>query len=207
MGFLKIYSHPLLRHLVSRLRDQRLNSLAFRQTVGDIARYMVYEALQNSDLIQITVPALEDDLQVDVLDEKNMVIIPILRAALPMVEAILPLFPDATGGFLAMKRDEETFESKLYYDRLPNLSGKKVILCDPMFATGGSLSDAIDAIKDKGATDISFLNIIASVKGIEFIQKRHPDVKLFIAQVDEKVVNGFLVPGIGDAGDRAYNTL
>ena len=200
-------NHPLLMHLVSRLRDMTLSPLAFRETLGEIGRCLIYEALKDEVLGEKEIQTWNEKRVVPVIEEKKMVIIPILRAAMPMVEAILPIFPYATGGFLAMKRDEESFQSKLYYDRLPDLSGKKVIVCDPMLATGGSLCDALDAIKAKGATDIVSLNIIAAPVGVDAVKVKHPDVKVFIAQVDEKLENGYIVPGIGDAGDRAYNTL
>jgi len=106
-----------------------------------------------------------------------------------------------------LQRDEETFESKLYYDRVPDLTGKIAIVCDPMLATGGSLSDALRVIKDKNPKKIISLNILAAPDGIAFIEKHHPDVEIFIAQIDEKLENGYILPGIGDAGDRAYNTI
>ncbi len=200
-------THPLMTHLVSRLRDIRLTPLAFRDTLGEIGRLLVYEALSQRTLIRRDIPTWKESMPVETLDESQMVIVPILRAALPMVEGVMRLFPQATGGFMAMKRDEESFQSRLYYDRLPDLSGKQVILCDPMLATGGSLCDALDLLKQKGATDITSLHIIAAPEGVKAAMQRHPDVKLFIAKIDQKLENGYIMPGIGDAGDRAYNTL
>ena len=130
-----------------------------------------------------------------------------MRAGAPMLESIMGLFPDAPAGFLAMKRDEMTKKAVLYYDRVPECSGKTVILLDPMVATGGSLGDAIDAIKAKGAAKIISLNIIGAPEGLAVVEAKHPDIDLYIAQIDEKLdADKFIYPGLGDAGDRAFNT-
>jgi len=199
--------HPLVAHLVSRLRESRLDPLQVRQTIGDIGRYLLYESLETLTLKRKRIDTWQGELEVDAFTESDFVFIPILRAALPMVEHILPVFPNAMGGFMAMKRDEETFEGKLYYDRIPDLYGKTVVVCDPMLATGGSLDEALTVLKEKGGKDIISLNIIAAPTGVEYIKNRHPDVSFFIASIDEKIEKGFIYPGMGDAGDRAYNTL
>ncbi|MDH5465598.1 MAG: uracil phosphoribosyltransferase [Thiovulaceae bacterium] len=199
-------SHPLIIHLVSRLRESRLDPLQVRQAIGDIGRYLFYEALHDATIKEKCIQTWQGELMVPSLEEEDFVVIPILRAGLPMVEQILPILPHAIGGFMAMKRDEETFESKLYYDRVPDLTGKCVILCDPMLATGGSLDDALKAIKQKSPKRIISLNIIASAKGIKRMQDRHPDISIYIAKIDEQIEDGLVYPGMGDAGDRAFNT-
>ena len=143
----------------------------------------------------------------DFIKEEDLIFVTILRAGLPMIESITALFPKASSGFLAMKRDEKTHQSVLYYDRIPQCEGKTVIIVDPMVATGGSLCDAIAVIKSKSPKKIISLNIIGSPEGLAVLEQKHPDIEMYIAQVDEKLNgNMFIYPGLGDAGDRAYNT-
>ena len=125
-----------------------------------------------------------------------------------MIESVTALFPNASSGFLAMKRDENTHQSILYYDRIPECKGKTVIIVDPMVATAGSLCDAISVIKSKSPKKIISLNIIGSPEGMDILEQKHPDVDVYIAQIDEKLnENMFIIPGLGDAGDRSYNTI
>ena len=141
------------------------------------------------------------------MDEENLVVVTVLRAGMPMLEAVMETLPHVTGGFLAIKRDETTHESVLYYDRLPDCKNKKVIIVDVMLATGGSLCDAIEIIKSKDPSAIVSLNIIGAPEGLKRVQKGHPDVDVFISKVDEKLNEKmFIIPGLGDAGDREYNT-
>lgn len=200
-------SNSVITHLVNRLRDMTTKSNDFRFTVAQIAKILFYEAFKEEALVEKTITTWKGQKSFPSLQESGYVFIPILRAALPMLEGIIELMPDSTSGFLAMKRDEETFASRLYYDRVPDLTGKTAVVCDPMLATGGSLSDAIHAVKAKNPARIISLNIIASPTGIEEIATHHPDIDIYIAKIDEKLENGYIMPGIGDAGDRAFNTL
>jgi uracil phosphoribosyltransferase len=144
----------------------------------------------------------------DYIKEDEIVVVSVLRAALPMHEAAIDTLRGAVSGFLGIKRDETTHKSVLYYDRVGDCTGKKVILVDPMVATGGSLCDAIAVLKGKNAQSICTLNIIASPEGLSVLHNEYPDVEMFIAKIDEKLNDDkFIIPGLGDAGDRAFNTL
>ena len=168
---------------------------------------MSYEALSNAVLTPESIMTWQGREEHRFIREEALVFVPIMRAGLPMLESVMALFPDAAAGFLAMKRDETTHEAILYYDRVPDCALKTVILLDPMVATGGSLCDAIDTIKAKGAAKIISLNIIGSPDGLAAVEARHPDIDLYIAQIDQGLTaEKFIHPGLGDAGDRAYNT-
>jgi len=199
--------NSVVTHLVNRLRDMSVKSTEFRFTIAQIAKILFYEAFRDEKMVEKMITTWKGQKHFPSLLESDYVFIPILRAALPMLDGIIEIMPDSTSGFLAMKRDEETFESKLYYDRVPDLTGRTAVVCDPMLATGGSLSDALTAIKAKNPARIISLNIIGSPTGIEEVKKNHPEIELYIAQIDEKLEKGFIMPGIGDAGDRAFNTL
>lgn len=143
----------------------------------------------------------------EVLDQSSLVVVTVLRAGMPMLESVMETLPQVTGGFLAMKRDETTHKSKLYYDRLPDCSGKTVLIVDVMLATGGSLCDAIEVVKTKNPKEILSLNIIGAPEGLSAVQDKYPEVNIYISQVDEKLNDDkFIIPGLGDAGDREYNT-
>ena len=201
-------THPLVRSLVNHLRSSRMDALRFRHTVAELTRLLAYEAFASSPLVKKSIPTWEGEQTFTFADEETLVFVPILRAGLPMLESAIALFPDASSGFLAMKRDEVSHESVLYYDRLPDCSDKTVIVLDPMIATGGSLCDALELIKSKKPKKIISLNIIASPVGLAAVSDKHSDIELYIAQVDDKLnTDMFILPGLGDAGDRAYNTL
>ena len=200
-------SNIVAKNLINRLREHKLDSLHFRHIIKELARFLAYEALGSQKPISHSIETWQGEISFDFLDEENIVFVSILRAGLPMIEALSDLFPKASFGFLAMRRDEQTHKSKLYYDRIPPCKDKTVVVVDPMVATGGSLSDAIDVIKTKTPKEIFSLNIIGCPHGVGMIEKKHPDIKLYIAQIDEKLdSNMFILPGLGDAGDRAYNT-
>ena len=200
-------NNSVITHLVNRLRDMTVKSTDFRFTIAQIAKILFYEAFREEKMVDKTITTWKGQKSFPSLQESDYVFIPILRAALPMLDGIIELMPDSASGFLAMKRDEETFESKLYYDRIPDLTGKTAVVCDPMLATGGSLTDALHAIKAKNPVRMISLNIIGSPTGVGEIKNTFPDIDLFIAKIDEKLENGYIMPGIGDAGDRAFNTL
>lgn len=197
----------VVKHLVNRLRDVRTTSNEFRLTIEEISRIIASEALSNFETITQNINTWQGPLDVEVIEVQKLVLVPILRAGEPMLTGILRTLPYARSGFLAMKRDEKTALSKLFYENIPSLEDKTVLLLDPMVATGGSLVDAIDYLKSKGAKKIISLNILGAPEGIEVVQNAHPDVDIFIAQIDERLDdNKYIRPGLGDAGDRAFNT-
>lgn len=201
-------SNPVAKTLLNHLRETKTDALRFRHIVQEISRLLVYEALKNETLEDETISTWQGDRSFGFIKEEDIVFVTILRAGLPMIEAVTSLFPNASSGFLAMKRDENTHQSILYYDRIPDCKGKTVIVVDPMVATAGSLCDAISVIKTKLPKKIISLNIIGSPEGMAILEQKHPDIELFIAQIDEKLnEHMFIVPGLGDAGDRSYNTI
>ncbi len=200
-------SHPLAKTLVNRLRSMQTDALAFRHCIGELARMLLYEALRNHPTRIRSVSTWRGPIDFESIEETELMLVPILRAGLPMLEGVMPLFPEATVGFLAMKRNETTHKAELFYDRVPDCRGKYVMILDPMLATGGSLCDAVDVIKSKGAAGIIALNIIGAPEGLDHVERRHGDIELYIAQIDDQLdAQMFIEPGLGDAGDRAYNT-
>jgi len=199
--------NAVVKHLVNRLRDVRTASNEFRLTIEEISRIIAAEALEDFETITQNINTWQGPLDVQVLEVQKLVLVPILRAGEPMLTGILRTLPYARSGFLAMKRDEKTAQSKLFYENIPTLEDKTVLLLDPMIATGGSLIDGISYLKDKGAKKIISLNILGAPEGIEAVQTAHPDVDIYIAQIDERLDdNKYIRPGLGDAGDRAFNT-
>ncbi|MDD5211818.1 MAG: uracil phosphoribosyltransferase [Sulfuricurvum sp.] len=200
--------HPLVQTLINSLRDNSIDAFVFRHTIKEVTKLLLYEALREAPLTSKKVLTWNGEKEYAYIKEDDIVVVSVLRAALPMHEAVINTLRAAVSGFLAIKRDEVTHKSVLYYDRVGDCSGKKVILVDPMVATGGSLCDAIEVLKAKNAQAICTLNIIASPEGISKIQSMHPDVEMIIAKIDEKLNDDmFIIPGLGDAGDRAYNTV
>ncbi len=200
-------SNPVTKTLVTHLRDQRRDAIRFRHTVAELTKQLVYEALKDFPLVQTSIVAWQGEGDFMTIDEESIVVVTVLRAGMPMLDSVMELLPNAVAGFLAMKRDETTHESKLYYDRLPDCKGKNILLVDPMVATGGSMIDALDLIKTREPRRIMTLNIIGSPEGLDRVSYAHPDVDIYIAQIDEGLDdNKYIIPGLGDAGDRAYNT-
>lgn len=200
-------SNVVVKHLVNRLRDTRTASNEFRLTIEEISRIIVSEALSDFETVTQNINTWQGALDVEMIEVQKLVLVPILRAGEPMLTGILRTLPYARSGFLAMKRDEETALSKLFYENIPDIEDKTVLLLDPMIATGGSLIDGIDYLKSKGAKRIISLNILGCPEGIKNVQDAHPDVDIFIAQIDERLdENKYIRPGLGDAGDRAFNT-
>ncbi len=199
--------NTVIKHLVNRLRDIRTDSFEFRTTIEEISRILLSEALAGHDTITVNISTWQGDLDVQMIEEQSLVFIPILRAGEPMLTGILKSLPNARSGFIAMKRDEATAESHLFYQSLPSLSGKTVVLLDPMVATGGSLADAMTLIKAKQPGKMISLNILGAQEGVDVVAAAHPDIDLFIAQIDPRLdENKYIRPGLGDAGDRAFHT-
>lgn len=198
---------PLIEELINRLRNKHTQAAEFRQIIAELTRFLCYHALADFAMQKRSIDTWNGPQNYPLIDQNQLVLVPILRAGMPMLDGAQALLPDASNGFLAMKRDEVTHIAKTYYNRVPECHGKTVLLLDPMLATGGSLSDAIELIKALGAKRIISLNIIGSPEGIEQIEKHYPEVDVFITQVDNYLdENKFIYPGLGDAGDRAFNT-
>lgn len=205
---LVIFDHPLVKHKVALLRDVNTHTNLFRELVEEITTLMAYEAFKDIDTkeIEVTTP-LETTTQTVVV-ENSVAIIPILRAGLGMVNGIHSLLPTAKVGHIGMYREHKTLQPKKYYCKLPeNVQEKTCVVIDPMLATGGSAVAAIDLLKKQGCTKIKLMNIIAAPVGVETVQKAHPDVQIYIAQLDRCLnENGYILPGLGDAGDRIFGT-
>ena len=200
-------TNVVVKHLVNRLRDIKTASNEFRMTIEEISRIIASEALNDFETVSQNINTWQGPLDVKMIEVQKLVLVPILRAGEPMLTGILKTLPYAKSGFLAMKRDEHTSLSKLFYENIPNLEDKTVLLLDPMVATGGSLIDAITYLKTKNPKRIISLNVIGSPFGVQKVQEAHFDVDIFIAQIDEKLdENNYIIPGLGDAGDRAFNT-
>ena len=200
--------NPITKTLVTHLRDQRRDAIRFRHTIAELTKQLVYEALKEFPLLQKKVITWTGESSCDTIDEQSIVVVTVLRAGMPMLDSVMELLPEAHAGFLAMKRDETTHESVLYYDRLPDCKGKTILLVDPMVATGGSMVDALKLIKTREPLKIIALNIIGSPEGLDVVNSAYPDVDIYIAQIDERLnENKYIIPGLGDAGDRSYNTV
>lgn len=201
-------SNAVVTNLINHLRDEETESLRFRQIVQQLARLLAYEAFGMIHLEEKKINRWLGESSFSFIEEEELMFIPILRAGLPMLDPLIEMFPKAQSGFLAMARDEKTHKAVLYYDKVPECRGKTVVLLDPMLATGGSLVDAIEFVKKHHPKKIISLNIIAAPEGLEVIEKAHSDIDLFIAQIDEKLnEEKFIIPGLGDAGDRIYHTV
>ena len=188
-------SNPVLKTLVNHLRESQTDALRFRHIVQEIALLLTYEALSSRSLDEKEIDTWQGKKRFGFIEEEDLLFVSILRAALPMIESVSALFPNASSGFLAMKRDEKTHQSVLYYDRIPECKGRTVILLDPMVATGGSLCDAIAVIKQKEPGKIISLNIIGSPEGLDVVEHKHSDVDVYIAQIDESLDhNMFIYP-------------
>jgi len=200
--------HTLVGHLVNELRDIRIDALRFRNRVKELTRLMVYELDERLPKTEQSIMTWQGKKRFGFVDQDRLLFVTILRAGMPMIEATAELFPLAASGFLAMKRDEETKQSRLYYDRVPECEGKTVILLDVMVATGGSLIDAVTLLKSKNPAKIFSLNIIGAPEGVEAAEAAHPDLEIHIARIDQRLnAEKFILPGLGDAGDRSYNTV
>lgn len=208
MGKLHVLDHPLLQHKLSILRSERTGVKEFRELVGEIAALMCYEATRDLPTEEVEVKTPIAVAKARVLAGKKLAIVPILRAGLGMVDPIIDLIPSAKVGHIGLYRDPVTHEPVKYYCKLPaDISERRVFVVDPMLATGGSASAAIQFLKEDGCRSITLMNIIAAPEGVEVIRRDHPDVELYVAAVDEKLnENAYIVPGLGDAGDRVFGT-
>ena len=203
-----ILDHPLIQHKISLLRDKNTGSKDFRELVAEIATLMCYEATRDLPLKEVEIETPVAIAKTKVISGRKLAFVPILRAGLGMVEGMLSLVPAAKVGHIGLYRDPDTFVPHEYYCKLPSdISKREVIVLDPMLATGGSAIDAIKLLKDKGVNQIKFLSIIAAPEGLNALVEAHPDVQVYAASLDEKLnEHKYIVPGLGDAGDRIFGT-
>jgi uracil phosphoribosyltransferase len=203
-----VFDHPLIQHKISLLRDKNTSTKEFRELVSEISMLMGYEVTRGMPLKEVEIETPVAVAKTKVISGKKLGIVPILRAGLGMVDGMLSLVPMARVGHIGLYRDPETLEPVEYYCKLPvDAEEREIVVLDPMLATGGSASAAIKFIKDRGVKSIKLMCLIAAKAGIARINKDHPDVDIFCAAVDEKLNDhGYIVPGLGDAGDRLFGT-
>jgi len=208
MNNVTLFDHPLIQHKVAMLRDKNTTTKDFRELVTEIAMLMGYEATRDLPLEEVEIETPVAKAKVNMLSGKKVGIVPILRAGIGMVDGILSLMPFAKVGHIGLFRDEESLEPVEYYCKFPkDVQERDIIILDPMLATGGSASAAIKLAKKNGVKNIKLMCIIAAPDGIKRINEDHPDVHIFCAALDEKLnENGYIVPGLGDAGDRLFGT-
>lgn len=203
-----VFDHPLIAHKLSSIRNKDTGHRSFRAALSQIAGLMVYEVTRELPMRQVSIETPMTTMQCNML-AGAITIVPVLRAGLGMIDGILEIMPEARVGHLGLARDEETLEPTAYLNKLPrDLDAGPVILVDPMLATGGSAVAAISMLRQAGASDIRMLCLVASPEGIERMRNEHPDVAIYAAALDERIdENGYIVPGLGDAGDRMYGTV
>lgn len=201
--------NPIIAHKLAQLRNKNTPSQLFRELVHEISMMMIYEVGREFKSHEITIETPITSCRVKVLNEKKFVVVPIIRAGLTMAEGVLKILSGASVGHIGLYRDEKTHKPIEYYSKMPpNLSEKILLVTDPMLATGGSASAALQMLKDKGAQKIIFMCIVAAPQGIEKISTEHPDVSLYTAAIDDGLnENCYIIPGLGDAGDRIFGTL
>ncbi|MCI2056525.1 MAG: uracil phosphoribosyltransferase [Oscillibacter sp.] len=203
-----ILNHPLLQHKLTILRNENTSTKDFRELVSEIAMLMTYEATRDLPLEDVSVktPIATDTFKT--ISGKKIAIVPILRAGLGMVDGVLKMIPSARVGHIGLFRDPQTLKPVKYYCKMPaDIADRDILIVDPMLATGGSSCAAIDFMKEYGCKHIKMMNILAAPEGIERVQKEHPDVELYVAGLDDHLnENGYIVPGLGDAGDRIFGT-
>ena len=208
MDNLVVFDHPLIQHKISILRDKNTSSKQFRELVEEITMLMCYESMRDLPLEDAEVETPLTKTTTKILSGVKLAIVPILRAGLGMVSGVLSLVPSARVGHIGMYRDEETLQPHEYYCKLPkNIDKRLIMVTDPMLATGGSAIDAITRIKEYGGKNIKFMCLIAAPEGIKALSEAHPDIKIYCACVDKCLnENGYIMPGLGDAGDRIFGT-
>ncbi|GER66377.1 uracil phosphoribosyltransferase [Weizmannia acidilactici] len=208
MSTVHVINHPLIQHKLTYIRDKHTGTKEFRELVDEVATLMAFEITRDMPLEEIEIETPVSKAKSKILSGKKIGIVPILRAGLGMVDGVRKLIPAAKVGHIGLYRDPKTLKPVEYYIKLPSdIEERDFIIVDPMLATGGSAVDAIQSLKQRGAKNIKFMCLIASPQGVEAVQKAHPDVDIFMAALDEKLnEKGYIVPGLGDAGDRLFGT-
>ena len=208
MGKVQVLDHPLLQHKLSILRDKNTGVKEFREIVGEIAALMCYEATRNLPTEEVEIETPVAMAKTKVLSGKKLAIVPILRAGLGLVDGVLRMVPSARVGHIGMFRDEETLIPHVYFCKMPkDIAERDILIVDPMLATGGSAAAAIDEMKKRGCKHIKLMVLVAAPEGIAYLQKNHPDVEIYAGALDDHLnEHGYIVPGLGDAGDRIFGT-
>ncbi len=203
-----VLKNPLIQHKLSIIRNKKTGTKEFREIIGEIATFLCYEAMSDAELEEVEIETPIGKTKAKQLNENKYAFVPILRAGTGMLDGLINAIPNAKIGHVGLYRDEETLKPVRYYYKMPkDIANREVIVLDPMLATGGSASDTITMLKEDGVKKIKFLCIISAPEGIERLQKEHPDVDIYTASIDEKLNNiGYIVPGLGDAGDRIFGT-
>lgn len=203
-----VLNHPLITHKLSILRDKKTGTKEFRELISEIAILLCYEALKDAKLEKTIINTPLEKYETECINEDNYAFVPILRAGMSMVDGIIKVVPNAKIGHIGLYRNEETLEPVEYYYKMPkNINKREVIILDPMLATGGSAIATIDRLKKDKVEKIKFLCVIAAPEGIKALKKAHPDVQIYCASVDRQLNEvGYILPGLGDAGDRVYGT-
>lgn len=203
-----ILNHPLIENKLAILRNKKTGTKEFRELVGEISAYLCYEALKDAKTFEETIETPICQTKVNKINEDDYAFVPILRAGTGMLDGLVSVLPNAKIGHIGLYRNEETLKPVKYYYKVPkDIAEREVIVLDPMLATGGSACDAITMLKEEGANKIKFLGIIAAPEGIKKLQEVHPDVEIYVATVDSHLNEiGYIVPGLGDAGDRIFGT-
>ncbi len=205
---LTVISHPLIQHKLRYIRDKKTSKRDFKELVDEVAMLMAYEITKDFPLRKVKIKTPICEMDAHEVSGKKVVLVPILRAGLGMVEGVLKLMPSARVGHIGLYRDHETLQPVQYYFKVPqNCEKREFILIDPMLATGGSAIAAAQMLKEKGAESIKFMSLIAAPEGVRAFCSAHPDIKVYTAALDEKLNElGYIVPGLGDAGDRLFGT-
>ena len=200
--------HPLIEHKLGILRNKKTGTKEFRELISEITLFLCYEAMKDAKIYEEEIETPITKMTVNRLNENHYVFVPILRAGTGMIDGIVKMIPNAKIGHIGLYRNEETLEPVKYLFKMPkNIRDKEIIIIDPMLATGGSGCAAIQMLKDEGVKDIKFLCVIAAPEGIKRMQKEHPDVKIYCGKIDDHLNEiGYIVPGLGDAGDRIFGT-
>lgn len=208
MGKFEVLDHPLIQHKLTLIRDKHCSTKEFREIVNEISTLMAYEVSRDMPLMDVEIETPIGKSIQKQISGKKVAIVPILRAGLGMVDGMAELLPVARIGHIGMYRDEETLKPTEYFVKLPSdISERQVFVVDPMLATGGSAIMAVDALKRRGAKDIRFCSLVAAPEGVKALQEAHPDIDIYTAALDEKLnEDGYIVPGLGDAGDRLFGT-
>ncbi|MCK9223562.1 MAG: uracil phosphoribosyltransferase [Candidatus Muirbacterium halophilum] len=209
MSNLYIVEHSLIKHKLAYIRDKKTTNKDFRELIAEIALLLVYEATRKLPVVKKTIETPITETEVEIIEGRKPVIVPILRAGLGMVEGILKVMPMAKIGHIGIYRDKETFEAVEYYCKMPDyLNERQVFLVDPMLASGVSVKAAVDILKKNGANNIKYLCILSCPEGVKFLSDAHPDVDIYTACLDERLnEKKYIIPGLGDAGDRIFGTI
>ena len=208
MGKFQVIDHPLIQHKLTIIRDKDCGTKVFREVVNEIAMLMAYEVSRDMPLEDVVIETPMGTTTQKTLSGKKVAIVPILRAGIGMVDGILELIPAAKVGHVGMYRDHDTLEPVEYFVKMPeDIDARQLFVVDPMLATGGSAIMAIDSLKERGGSNIKFVCLVAAPEGVKALQEAHPDIDIYTAALDEKLnEQGYIVPGLGDAGDRLFGT-